>query len=135
MDGTGGGAACVLVLGGRESNKKGRQGQTGEKRRNRAATAGARGAGRQTRRHGIGRVFRSLPSIEGREEEATYKQARPSWDGPKPITALHSRQSVYDDVCALRVLKKKGGKKTCTRLARLRLRKAGGVRVGTHTTE
>jgi hypothetical protein len=65
MDGIGGSAACVLVLGGRESNKKGRQGQTEEKRRKRAAAAGARGAGRQIRRHGIGRVFRSLHPAQG----------------------------------------------------------------------
>jgi hypothetical protein len=86
MDGIGGGAACVLVLGGRESNKKGRQGQTGEKRRNRAA-AGARG--RQTRRHGIGRVFRS---IEGGKRRLLISRPGPVGMGPSPYQLCTGRQ-------------------------------------------
>jgi hypothetical protein len=62
-------ACWWLVLGERKGiEQEGRAGADGgeEKRRSRAATAGARGAGRQTRRHGIGRVFRSLPVHRGK---------------------------------------------------------------------
>jgi hypothetical protein len=90
---------CCLRAGGwcwgsgRESNKKGGQGQTGEKRREEAGRPPPGRAG-QAGRQGVTESAVSSapsPSIEGREEEATYKQARPSWDGPKPISALHRR--------------------------------------------